>query len=477
MSFISSIRQRASDIAKNVKSTVASFVYEHDPNPSLYVVETLNEMIDIVTNSKNKGEIYNKAKSILKGMFKCFNDYKYCDHIPDLNYLNKKTTQTHVLDAMHAYHDWEVSHKSLPSHTCLPLGNLLEHFCGYDNLSNSTERDKLSYVVDIGRQIVKILSKQTSFQRFCQNIEPHQYHEGQHYKDSDMRRFKVAFLMHNENVESFMNALIVDNGDYRPDDIYKRPIKCWLSVFFSAETARVLGDRPQLKLPLNQFSVYPERIAELAFLPQIPTVVPEDYPRVVEEITTLVRSMQLTDVPECGICYNNFTNVTLKRDDLGIQCMNSTCHAEHPFCQGCAKKLDKCPSCRGPLEHRKNLIPGFLEKLKKIKQNLDEVSKEYAQFPLHMCPRTLDGPYPQFMLLACKHLKEIRHIDPTKIERKVTELIENLENIQEKTGIEVKRERNRSRSPSRGGARKRTTRVSRKQRKQRKQCKSRKQRK
>jgi hypothetical protein len=335
-------------------------------------------------------------------------------------------------------------------------------------------------------RLVQILLKDAQFQTFCKNIEPHQYDQhGQHYIDHSKRYFKVALLMHNGNIASFMNALSVGGdpvvGYYEK---HKRTIKCWLSAFFSAETARVFGefadqnpktvDRTKLRLSPDKFSGYPERIAALAFFRPIPDVVPQYYANVVKSIQDFCRTVR-TEVAECHICCNDFKNAkTVNGYDIGRQCPTDQCHNANSLCQGCATQMDECPYCRTLLERKKDHIPEFLSQLHGMKQKLDEAFKAYAEFPHGACG---DGDgLSKFMLAACADFEQ--RIDITKIKQQVEQVSKQLIEIQDgMKGRSRSRSRSRSPSPSRGGARKRTTRVSRKQRKQRKQCKSRKQRK
>jgi hypothetical protein len=468
MSFISRLGTSAKSIgefakrhARSVKSAVENFVYEHNPDPSFYVVDTLNEMIDLVKHSKDRTGIYDHALRVLNSIFSCFNTFYY----------------THIQADFRSMQDPENKGRLTPKR----LGEWL--------IELSELSDNEPY-----HRLVQILLKDAQFQTFCKNIEPHQYDQhGQHYIDHSKRYFKVALLMHGGNIASFMNALSVGIPPVGYYEKYKRTIKCWLSAFFSAETARVFNkfadqnpktvDRTKLQLSPDKFSGYPERIAALAFFRPIPDVVPQRYADVVKSIQEFCRTVR-TEVATCEICLEKFKNTTtVNGSDIGIQCPDETCHENHPFCQGCAKKwLDEgktsCPSCRRPLKRNENHIPEFLRQLHGMNQKLDEASTAYAEFPYSACGDGLS----EFMLAACADFKRRSDIIPEikKIKQQVDKLLEQLIEIQD--GMKGRsRSRSRSRSPSpspsRGGARKRTTRISRKQRKQRKQCKSRKQRK
>lgn len=158
-----SIGERAKSIGKSVKNhagiikrKVAKFVYvdsyNPDPDPSSYVVQTLNEMIDSVKKSENNSNIYRNANLVLKGIFRCFNGFNY-DSIPELN-------------AIVSSHDQK---KGIirPNH----LGDILEHFFGYNYLerhdSESVGQDSLENVVQTRRRIVEILLKNAHFETFC----------------------------------------------------------------------------------------------------------------------------------------------------------------------------------------------------------------------------------------------------------------------------------------------------------------------
>ena len=488
-----SIGERAKSIGKSVKNNAgiikrkfAKLVYvdsyNPDPDPALYVVDTLNEMIDSVKKSENSNAIYSTAQHVLKRIFKVFNGFggggfNYLLHIDALN--------------VPLYHDPEGKGRTEPKE----LGDLLEYYCGYEFLK--THNDGLvgihSYslnldkVVTTGRMIVEILSKNKDFNKFCTDIKVQKYNasRGEYYIDNDIRIFKVALLIHGGNVAGFMNALIMDGmdrGSIGHYGKYKRTIKCWLSAFFSAETARIIQDDQRIKLdalnlPLDQFKDYPKRIAALAYIRPIPDVVPGYYEEVVRNIRNFCKTVR-QEIAECHICMDEFKKSKFKIGrnihDVGIQCQNTTCHDAHPLCQGCAVQVNTCPSCRQPLGHTKNLIPEYLGQLEQIKQKLDEASGAYAQFPRDACG---DGVgLPQFMITACADFEH--RINIPIIKQQVDKLLEELNKIQEDMiGRDSSRSRSRSRSPNRGGAHKRTARVPRKQRKQRKQRKSRKQRK
>jgi hypothetical protein len=453
MSFFSSLGERAKSHATNAYRTVSNAFHmfeEHNTNPSLYVVDTLNDMIDLVKQSKDRTDIHDKAQSVLKGIFRCFNSFDYM----------------HIQEDFKSMQDPENK------------GRTTLKRLGYWLIELSELSDNANY-----HKIVDILLKDPGFKNFCKNIEPHQYDQHGHYIDHSKRYFKVALLMHGGNVASFMNALSASIPPVGYYEKHKRPIKCLLSAFFSAETAGVFNkfadqnpknvDRTKLRLSLDKFSDYPERIAALAFFRPIPDVVPQHYADEVKKIQEFCRTVRTEDA-ECHICYYKFKNA-----NLGIQCQNKTCHSAHPLCQGCAEawvKEDKttCPNCRGPLKRNENRISEFLRQLNEMKQELDEASTAYAEFPHGACG---DGDgLPEFMLTACAYFKQ--RINITTIKKQVHELLEQLIEIQDgMKGRSRSRSRSPSPSPSRGGARKRTTRVSRKQRKQRKQCKSRKQRK
>ena len=456
------------EFAKKHAKSVADFAYEHGHNsdPSLHVVDTLNEMFERVQTSDNSDAIYSNANQVLKSIFRGFNGFKY-DQIPELNaiYLSHDQTEGTIR------HDY--------------LGDMLQHYCGYGFLnrynSESPGKTTLDDVVTTGRMIVKILSQDAKFKKFCKDIALQKYDtsRGEYYIDHDIRNFKVALLMHGGNVASFMNALIMDGmdgGSIGYYGKYKRTIKCWLSAFFSAETASIIQDDQRikldaLKLPLDQFKDYPKRIVALAYIRPIPDVVPGYYEEVVRNIRNFCKTVR-QEIDECHICMDEFKKSKFKIGrnihDVGIQCQNTTCHRRHPLCQGCAVQVNTCPSCRKPLGHTKNLIPEYLGQLKQINQKLDEASGAYAQFPHDACG---DGVgLPQFMLTACADFEQ--RINIPRIKQQVVELLERLNKLEEDMGLHRRsRSRSRSRSPNRGGAHKRTARVPRKQRKSRKQRK------
>jgi hypothetical protein len=462
----SSIGEFAKKHAKRIKRNVADFAYEHghNPDPSLHVVDTLNEMFERVQTSDNSDAIYYNAQQVLKSIFRGFNGFKY-DQIPELNaiYLSHDQTKGTIR------HDY--------------LGDMLQHFCGYGFLnrynSESPGKTTLDDVVTTGRMIVKILSQDAKFKKFCKDIALQKYDasRGEYYIDHDIRNFKVALLMHGGNVASFMNALIVDGGSIGYYGKYKRTIKCWLSAFFSAETAHIIQEIAEhdqrikldaLKLPLDQFKDYPKRIAALAYIRPIPDVVPGYYDEVVRNIRNFCKTVR-QEIAQCDICMDEFKKSKFKiarnSHEVGLQCPTPICHSAHPLCQGCAVQVNTCPSCRKPLEHTKNLIPEFLRQLEEIKKQLDEASGAYAQFPHDACG---DGVgLPQFMLTACADFEQ--RINIPRIKQQVDELLERLNKLEEDMGLHRRR-----RSPNRGGAHKRTARVPRKQRKQRKSRKQRK---
>ena len=525
----SAFTARARSIGKSVKNHAGIIKrkftyfmpgYNPDPDPELYVVDTLNEMIDSVKKSENSNAIYSTALQVLKRIFKVFDgfgggDFKYyLLHIKELN--------------VPSYHDPEGKGITEPK----KLGELLEYFCGYEflkthndgHVGNSIYSLNLDKVVTTGRRIVEILSKNEDFKNFCTNIKVQKYNasRGEYYIDHDIRIFKVALLIHGGNVASFMDALIMDamdGGSIGHYGKYKRTIKCWLSAFFSAETARIIQEiakvDPRIKLdalnlPLDQFKDYPKRIAALAYIRPIPDVPRQKYDEH-GTVLSVVKKIQYfyglihQNQYDCHVCFENFINARIGPDgpdgyDLGIQCPDETCHKRHPLCQGCVETIkntnmekneerrirqeeeleDKCPSCRRTLiEPMPNLIPQYLIELEQIQKQLDEASGAYAQFPRDECD--VVGLLPPFMLTACDDFKRRSNIPIIK--QQVDELLEELNKIQDgmKGIIKVKRgrsrSRSRSRSPNRGGAHKRTARVPRKQRKQRKQRKSRKQRK
>jgi hypothetical protein len=481
---------RARSIGKSVKNhagiikrkfTDFAFMpgYNPDPDPALYVVDTLNEMIDSVQKSENSNAIYSTAQQVLKRIFKVFNGFggggfNYLLHIKELN--------------VRSYHDPEGKGRTVPKE----LGELLEYYCGYEFLKTHNDGHvgiyshslNLDDVVTTGRSIVEILSKNKDFNKFCTDIKVQKYNasRGEYYIDNDIRIFKVALLMHGGNVANFMNALIMDGmdgGSIGHYGKYKRTIKCWLSAFFSAETARIIQDDQRikldaLKLPLDQFKDYPKRIAALAYIRPIPDVVPGYYEEVVRNIRNFCKTVR-QEIADCHICMGEFKKSIFKiarnSHEVGLQCPDPTCHSAHPLCQGCAAQVNKCPSCRRPLEHTKNLIPEFLRQLEEIKQQLDEASGAYAQFPRDACGNGVG--LPQFMLTACADFKQ--RINIPRIKQQVDELLERLNKLEEDMiGRDSSHSRGRSRSRSRGGAHKRTARVPRKQRKQRKSRKQRK---
>lgn len=499
-----SIGQGIGARAKDIQTKFKSYAYAHDPNPLLYVVSTLDEMINYVKQSVSSREIKDDAHKVLNDIFSCFNAYDYIN--TKLNYRKKPYADDEMLLNELMVHHNDNLHKlgsedRVDPKVLLPLGQILQHYWGHNHYALVPE------LLPFRQGILSILLSEPSFRTFCENIEPHQfirdYRGSQHYLNPGMRFFKVAFLMHGGNVESFMNALVVDHGPYDKD---RRPIKSWLSTFFSKETASVFQNPNQLQgplqklkiplpqLPLNQFSDYPKRIAALVFLPQIPDVPGQQYDGDVRKIRYFYSLIRQNEY-DCHVCLENFINAKIMPDgyDLGIQCPDKTCHEAHPLCQGCVEQIKKtnmennmgdnmlCPSCKRRLiEPMPNLIPAYLRQLNQIKQKLDEASEAHAQFPRHECDGLLHDAtlYPQFMLTACDRFKKVKHMDTRRLERQVDELLEQLNKIQDgMKGIMIKRERGRSRSPNRGGARKRTTRVPRKQRKQCKQRKSRKQRK
>ena len=117
------------------------------------------------------------ARHDFRDIFQCFDKFKY-NHIKGLDEYNGD------------------------------LGDLLMHYCGHER----------------------------KFKQFCNNIKPFNYdHSGVHI-NYRKRNFKIALFMH-DNLASFMNALFVDtNPIIHQIEEYTRPIKCWLSMFFSEET-------------------------------------------------------------------------------------------------------------------------------------------------------------------------------------------------------------------------------------------------
>ena len=122
--------ERAKSIGKSVKNHAGIIKrkftyfmpgYNPDPDPALYVVDTLNEMIDSVQKSENSNAIYSTAQQVLKSIFMVFNGFNYLLHIEELN--------------VRSYHDPEA--KGRTDHK--ELGKLLEYFCGYEFLKTHND--------------------------------------------------------------------------------------------------------------------------------------------------------------------------------------------------------------------------------------------------------------------------------------------------------------------------------------------------
>jgi hypothetical protein len=196
----------------------------HNPDPKSYADETLN---DIIAYNEIQGwfNIYKGARHDFRGIFQCFDEFKY-KHIKELDEYNGD------------------------------LGDLLLNYCGHNNLFRRN-CDKLPGLVATGREIVAKLLQDEKFKQFCNNIKPFNHdHSGVHI-NYRKRNFKVALFMH-DNLASFMNALFVDTSPIIDQiEEYTRPIKCWLSMFFSEETFS------KLKLLKKQsFLDYPYTIVE-----------------------------------------------------------------------------------------------------------------------------------------------------------------------------------------------------------------------
>ncbi len=149
------------------------------------------------------------------------------------------------------------------------LGDLLLNYCGHNNLFRRN-CDKLPGLVATGREIVAKLLQDGKFKQFCNNIYPFDYDQrGVVHINYRKRNFKVALFMH-DDLASFMNALFVDTSHINDQiEEYTRPIKCWLSMFFSAKTLRNINEnvreehRTALALSFNQqFLDYPSTIVE-----------------------------------------------------------------------------------------------------------------------------------------------------------------------------------------------------------------------
>ena len=213
-----------------------AFTEGHNPDPASYAVQTLNDIIHDNTHP-DWHHIYTGARSGFRGIFQCFDEFKY-KHITELN-----------------------EHKD-------DLGDLLLNYCGHNNLFRRNCYE-LPGLVKTGRKIVAKLLKDEKFKDFCNNIYPFDYDQrGVVHINYGKRNFKVALFMH-DDLTSFMNALFVDTSHINEIEEYTRPIKCWLSMFFSKETLRNISDkvreerRNALKLLFDQqFFDYPSTIVK-----------------------------------------------------------------------------------------------------------------------------------------------------------------------------------------------------------------------
>ena len=218
------IRERAKSIAQSIgkraKRTLSHYAFTegHNPDPASYAVQTLNSIIhDNDTNDWH--HIYMGARAGFRRIFKCFDEFKY------------------------------------------GLGDLLMLYCGHNNLFRRN-CDELPVLVATGRDIVAKLLQDTQFQQFCKNIDPF----GNPQIDYSKRDFKAALFMHND-LKSFMNALFVDTNPIETQiEEGIRPIKCWLSMFFSEETfskiSQNVRDLNTLGLSHEQFLGYPDTIVQ-----------------------------------------------------------------------------------------------------------------------------------------------------------------------------------------------------------------------
>ena len=203
-----------------LKSALSHYAYTEgrNPDPASYAVQTLNSIIhDNDTNDWYP--IYMGARAGFRRIFKCFDEFK-CG-----------------------------------------LGDRLMHYCGHNNLLRRN-CGKLPVLVATGHDIVDKLLKDPQFKKFCENIDPF----GNPQIDYSKRDFKAALFMHND-LKSFMNALFVDTNPIETQiEEGIRPIKCWLSMFFSEETfskiSQNVRDLNTLGLSHEQFLGYPDTIVQ-----------------------------------------------------------------------------------------------------------------------------------------------------------------------------------------------------------------------
>ena len=183
------------------KTAFSHYAYTEgrNPDPASYAVQTLNSIIhDNDTNDWHP--IYMGARAGFRRIFECFDEFPY-KHIEGL----------HVISGN--------------------LGDRLMYYCGHDNLF-MRNGDELPELVKTGHDIVDKLLKDPQFQTFCEKIDPFRKPQIDYSKHD----FKAALFMHND-LKSFMNALFVDTKPIKtPIEEGIRPIKCWLSMFFSEET-------------------------------------------------------------------------------------------------------------------------------------------------------------------------------------------------------------------------------------------------
>lgn len=235
---LSDLRERAISLGNSARSAFQHHLYSegHNPDPASYAVETLNAIIDY-NNTQGFFNIYKGARFEFRGIFRCFDNFNY-KHI----------------EGLRAYSG--------------DLGDMLLNYCGHNNL-RMKNCEELPELVKTGHDIVAILLEDKQFQQFCKNINPFKYDDRGvldiHYSK---RKFKVALFMH-KNLASFMNALFVDTDPIESQiEEYTRPIKCWLSMFFSQETYGNIKHSVrqqylrELSLSPEQFIIYPHTIVE-----------------------------------------------------------------------------------------------------------------------------------------------------------------------------------------------------------------------
>lgn len=226
---LSDLRERAISLGNSARSAFQHYTHSegHNPDPASYAVETLNAIIDY-NNTQGFFNIYKGARFEFRGIFKCFDNFNY-KHI----------------EGLRAYSG--------------DLGDMLMNYCGHNNL-RMKNCEKLPELVKTGHDIVASLLKDKQFQQFCKNINPFKYDDrGERDIHYSKRKFKVALFMH-DDLASFMNALFVDTSRIKSQiEEYTRPIKCWLSMFFSQETYRNIIKRSVFKQYLRELSLSPEQ--------------------------------------------------------------------------------------------------------------------------------------------------------------------------------------------------------------------------